>query len=51
VSGGEAAGAGEVTGCDGVKSCVAGQWEGGGEFSGYLSGADDAPRILFTYGW
>jgi len=51
VSGGEAAGAGEVAGCNGVKSCVAGQWEGGGELGGYLSGADDAPGILFTYGW
>jgi|SRR5580658_2745565 hypothetical protein len=50
VSGGETAGADDVTRCNGVKNYVAGQWEGGGELGGDLSGADDAPGILFTYG-
>ena len=51
VSGGEAPGPVEIAGCNGMKPGVARQREGGGEFGGYLSGADDAPGILFTYGW
>jgi hypothetical protein len=51
VSGGETPGAVKIAGCNGMKSGVACQREGGGEFGGYLSGADDAPGILFSYGW
>jgi len=50
VSGGEAPGAVGIAGCNGMKAGVAGEWQRGGEFGGDLSGADDAPGVLFTYG-
>jgi hypothetical protein len=51
VSGGETPGAVGIAGCNGMKPGIARQREGGGELGSYLSGADDAPGILFTYGW
>jgi hypothetical protein len=46
VRGSEAAGAGGVSGCDGVKAGVACQREGSGKFVSDLSGANDPPAIL-----
>ena len=51
VSGGETPGAVGIAGCNGMKPGIARQREGGSKLGGYLSGADDAPGILFTYGW